>query len=187
MGCDIHVWTEVRVGGEWLVLNTKTAKLVEANKGKNTEELRKAVEAVDRILDEESDGPEDGDWTGWFAKRDELKFWPDNRDYAMFAVLADVRNDGSIKPIADPRGVPEDASAYYQHQASEWEGDGHSHSWLTARELAAYPWQGAAKALYEGEDEKHGDRFDYILEAISEIQKLATDPDDVRIVFFFDN
>lgn len=70
--------------------------------------------------------------------------WGDTRNYDVFAMMADVRNgrgfagvdlgDGFI-PIAEPRGVPEDSDYSIQEEAEQWGVDGHSHSYLTLREL----------------------------------------------------
>lgn len=58
-----------------------------------------------------------------------------NRNYEFFALLADVRNGNVIEPIAEPRGVPPDASAGYLEIVKDWEDDGHSHSYFTLGEL----------------------------------------------------
>lgn len=60
------------------------------------------------------------------------------RDYELFAVLAGVRNDCGIVPIAEPRGVPEDACGEYEAWQEAYGGDGHSHSWVTLAELIAF-------------------------------------------------
>lgn len=57
------------------------------------------------------------------------------RRYVLFAYLADVRNYAGIKPIADLRGVPEDASEVWKREVEEWDGYLHSKSWLTFEEL----------------------------------------------------
>lgn len=73
------------------------------------------------------------------------------RNYALFSVLADVRNTrmrsnifdptmeyeerDSIDPIAMPRGVPEDASKRWLKECERWGADFHSESWFTVQEL----------------------------------------------------
>jgi len=49
------------------------------------------------------------------------------RNYGLFGWLADVRNYSAIKPIADGRGVPEDASATV-HERRKWDDECHSAS-----------------------------------------------------------
>lgn len=62
----------------------------------------------------------------------------DDRNYRIFAFLADVRNYYAIAPITEPRGFPSDASpdvvAYY----ADWEDDAHTPGWLTVDELAKF-------------------------------------------------
>lgn len=115
----------------------------------------------------------------WQAKKDgrwqeiESK-WDQDRHYFLFAWLADVRNGygfagipthDPIKPIASPRGYPEDFKVeddYYavaspeaidprrrewlepDEEPSVWLGD-HSHSWLTAEEILAAERPGAVR------------------------------------------
>lgn len=69
----------------------------------------------------------------------------DDRNYALFAVLADVRNRDGLKPLAQPRGLPEDVSWKVQQESESWDGDGHSHSWFTLKELEEYDWGGLRK------------------------------------------
>lgn len=75
--------------------------------------------------------------SGWepAAKFDHGEFYSD-RDYAVFAILANVRNhNGQFKSIANPRGMPADCSiheALYQGM--------HDVSWLTLDEIEAWPW-----------------------------------------------
>jgi len=86
---------------------------------------------------------------GWRqASRDEIKPW-DDRNYSVFAMLADVRNGygfaGSdlgdpVVPIAAPRGLPQDVCAGVLGEHEEWGPDAHSASHFTGAELVAVPW-----------------------------------------------
>jgi hypothetical protein len=94
----------------------------------------------------------------------------DDRNYDVFAILANVRNgygfagvdtgDGFV-PISEPRGLPEDLSpeiadvlAREEDDAEDdfdwsdpqyfWMGD-HSHSWLTVLEILDYDWTRTTK------------------------------------------
>lgn len=60
------------------------------------------------------------------------------RDYELFAVLAGVRNDRGIIPIAEPRGLPDDTDSMFAAYAEAYDVDGHSHSWLTLDEIRAF-------------------------------------------------
>jgi hypothetical protein len=119
------------------------------------------------------------------------------RCYNTFAMLAGVRNGDKIKPVAEPRGLPEDLGheidgdhkflvginseidvkdAYLGDDSSFWLGD-HSHSWLTLAEMKAY--------------KKPEVIYDYWDDLIKELENIANEneaPDDeVRYVFGFDN
>lgn len=72
------------------------------------------------------------------------------RSYALFAILADVRNGVGFagvrtgtgyRPISPPRGLPEDPSPEVRRASLE-DGEpwGYGHSWLTLRELLEYDW-----------------------------------------------
>lgn len=76
-----------------------------------------------------------------------------SRNYRLFSKLADVRNSNtsslfaslfggsptlhrdSIEPLAQPRGVPADASTAWKKYVRRWGGDLHSTSYFTLREL----------------------------------------------------
>lgn len=61
-----------------------------------------------------------------------------DRNYSLFGALANVRNYYDNIPICEPRGIPEDASKVVKKEANRWGLDGHSHSWVTAKELFDY-------------------------------------------------
>lgn len=108
--------------------------------------------------------------TGHYVRQ----FWRD-RNYDVFAILADVRNgvgfagidtgDGFV-PISEPRGLPDDLSDVLRKERDRYpsyddeEGDGddwmerwrrdpdlgeHSLSWLTVREILDYDWDRTTK------------------------------------------
>lgn len=79
------------------------------------------------------------------------------RHYFLFACLAGVRNGfgfagvpthSPVRPIAEPRGLPEDLNYSekdgYANEPDFWFGD-HSHSWLTGEEILAYSWPTIAR------------------------------------------
>lgn len=79
----------------------------------------------------------------------EADFLPLGRNYDAFSILADVRNGygfagiptgAGFKPIAEPKGIPDDASDYYRHKAEQRNGDHHSFSYFTVEELKNYDW-----------------------------------------------
>lgn len=79
----------------------------------------------------------DGNWK--FNKELDL-----DRNYNLFACLADVRNcrgfagcktgDG-FTPLSGPKDLPVDCSDKVRKESYGWSGDGHSHSYLTLSEL----------------------------------------------------
>lgn len=72
-----------------------------------------------------------------------------DRNYDLFAILANVRNgsgfagiktgDGFV-PISEPRDLPDDASPEVRAAAEAYGADGHSHSFLTVAEIMAFDW-----------------------------------------------
>lgn len=222
MGCDIHLYVERRENGQWVSADKWTED--EWMKEHYPEEARPRVHHDDRFYS--------------------------GRNYDLFAILANVRNGSGFAgvitgtgliPIAMPRGVPEDVSPEYEAEVESWGSDGHSHSWLTVRELLDYNWDQVttkigivdldtymklreapdkgpdsycggiagrgvvlwtAAEVEEAIDTKQEPRCThvqmswndkyrtrvpgFIEETIPKLQALG-EPEDVRIVFFFDN
>jgi len=116
--------------------------------------------------------------------------YPDvgRRDYPFFARLAGVRGDGP-----DPLGIPGDASDLTLALTREWEGDGHSFSYLPLKEFAerwcaedvAFIATMIAERL-KGEDRAYARLLDRasigVFNAYDDV-----DVDDFRVVFWFDN
>jgi len=133
MGCDVHMWAEIRPGkdssshwvqvGPWL-----------PNPSYHPDEPTVFLDGIEPPLLWNS--PLTAEiYTG--------------RNYRLFGMLAGVRNGVGVAgadmgdpvvPIAEPRGVPKDASGGFLTEVRGWGGDGHSHSWLTLEELRAYDW-----------------------------------------------
>lgn len=101
----------------------------------------------------------------------------DFRCYACFGVLAGVRGEGP--PIAKPRWMPQDANrvAYYEWDRDYDRGDAHSASWLLLSELLAVP----------REHEWCGGEMCFQRDAKELAALLPDKPENVRVVFFFDN
>jgi len=63
---------------------------------------------------------------------------PTSRDYDWFGFLADVRNGtwGEPMPVLhEPKGLPADCCERIKAESDDWNGDGHSHSFFTLKEL----------------------------------------------------
>lgn len=76
------------------------------------------------------------------------------RNYKLFSILADVRNGygfagvdtgDKLRPIAKPRGLPDDCDPRIADEAAYWGVDGHSHSYLTISEIIDYDWTQTVK------------------------------------------
>ncbi len=97
----------------------------------------------------------------------------DQRNYRRFAALASVQGSGLV-----PRGLPIDVSESTNLHAEDWGIDGHSHSWLPVMEAAPiFLATGTNLSRWAHEDPVRyffGDR-------------AGDDPENHRIVFFFDN
>jgi hypothetical protein len=76
------------------------------------------------------------------------------RNYSLFAILANVRNgygfggvdtgDGFV-PIDKPRGLPHDVTNQIKESSDRWDCDGHNHSWFTLQEILEYDWTRVTK------------------------------------------
>lgn len=86
---------------------------------------------IHAFIEERRIGSEDKFW--WFASVEI------NRNYQLFALMAGVRYEvermNGFTPISTPKGLPDDVGFHVQGESESWEGDGHSHSWLTLDEL----------------------------------------------------
>ena len=174
MGCDIHSYVEVKHGDKW----------------EQATDLFPLEEFWQRVRKKEKgDSPFDC------------------RHYGMFGFLANVRNYSHVPCIAEPKyAIPEDASDPVKEQYEYWDSDAHTATWLTLKQLLDFSydqlfwdrrvmkqtapncWNGAALAD-EGEGEHLtvrkflGDQFFRDLE----IMRGLGEPENVRVVFWFDN
>jgi hypothetical protein len=138
MGADIHLWVER--------FDSKTKKWVVMRKWPC--EYCDGEGQIDKWEDGKPVPGEKRPCYGCDGKKTSSRFWS-QRSYYTFSILADVRNgsgfagvrtgDGFV-PIADPRGVPSDSSEDYLGEVTKWGFDGHSHSWLTLKEILDYNW-----------------------------------------------
>lgn len=124
MGCDIHLRTEVRVEGAWRPADVTIPCWC--------------------VTHPPADGRE-----CYSCKGSLVEYGYNDRNYDVFAILANVRNgygfagiatgDGFVT-IADPRGLPDDLCAEYKRGASDWMFGDHSFSHVTLAELNACDW-----------------------------------------------
>lgn len=146
MGCDIHFYVETKQpDGTWkeVILD-----LVWGWDGVTQIPSCDPIPKAEMIARREVNNynPDYDDM--WDAK------YYNGRNYSLFSVLANVRNyDYNIKPIDDPRGLPDDVSETIKIRASDPERDGHSYTWLTLDEIVKYGWK-QTYSLYGFVDEK---------------------------------
>jgi hypothetical protein len=111
------------------------------------------------------------------------------RNYNLFCALAGVREwhfAGEPPRVSEPKGLPEDVSDEVKAESERWGSDGHSHSYLTLKELKEFDWSAYGPTCDEFRNEtmakmeklKFGDWNDETPERGDE---------DVRVVFWFDN
>lgn len=126
-----------------------------------------------------------------------------DRDYFLFATLADVRNYDSTPYISKPRGIPEDVTDNTYCKIKEWGEDGHSHSYFTLKELIDFAnknlpvkhnreWEETTNESLNRLIEKIKQRADEIsiifnFEWNKNYEKAYQQSDRIRIVFWFDN
>ena len=120
------------------------------------------------------------------------------RNYELFALMANVRNrDGQVKPIATPKGIPDDITTITRLAYAGWGEDAHSASWLSNFEVSQLrdEWERRGHGFKGAHDFEH-DFFGYV-EGISwvSLQKWPEEHgnsiyawiEDFRFVFWFDN
>lgn len=110
MGCDIHMYVERKVGDTWQQVSEE-------------EGIRHPY--WDGAMNEKS--------KEYFDK----KCWDPGRNYALFGLLAGVRST-IFSPFVEPRGLPEDLSEGVKEVWEQWNGDGHTASFLTLPELLSF-------------------------------------------------
>ena len=162
MGCDIHMFTEKKIGNRW-----ETADFFHYVPNEKEEmELTR------------------------------MEFMGD-RNYHLFALLANVRNGFGIEPISTPRGIPKDLSEFVKVWYETEKSWTFGHSYLTLRDILEFQPE---QYHYEDEDEEYLDEEDETLDCFIEKLKDRVKEiwwrfdyhpeeylDNFRLVFWFDN
>jgi len=61
------------------------------------------------------------------------------RNYTLFSALCGVRDYSDKTPrISEPKGIPVDVCKEIMRESNSWDGDGHSHSYVTLAEVFAF-------------------------------------------------
>ena len=112
-----------------------------------------------------------------------------NRNYELFGFLAGVRRDFTtalawLGTEADPdlRGVPDDMAEFTTKEWDDWDGDAHSANWLTLDELK----RALFASVLSGQARYFHESLQWSLAQIEE-RTAPVPPEDVRLVFWFDN
>lgn len=117
MGCDIHLFEEIRKNGQW-----ETADQWTKNEYYESD-------------DDDSSEPE-------FEIKRENRFYS-RRNYNLFCALCGVRSygfTGELKMVHEEKGIPEDLCKEILYEINGYGSDGHSHSWNTLKELKEFDW-----------------------------------------------
>lgn len=158
MGCDIHLFAEVK----------KTPNLFQKlflrrkPKWESLEEWE---------LDKDYEPPKHCALGG-------TKTYTGGRNYNLFAALCGVRSSHfhESRSISEPKGVPKDVSVFIRMEIEYWDTDGHSHSYNTLNELERFDWSGYGNTVNQ-----------FLAEVIPKLKAQKVSGDNVRIVYFFDN
>lgn len=182
MGCDIHMYVEMRKDGQWV---TADYFLPTDSDFDNRPERSKEAQLYV------------GDYHMWHPVGGELNHIPiyDCRSYWLFGILAGVRgevDDENSPTIDEPRGLPDDICPFVKAEYGDGEWDWHTPSWFTLKELAEYD------ARYPNQEfsnlknliRKLKDRADdlYLIYNFEwDHGRIPAKANDLRIVFLFDN
>lgn len=103
-----------------------------------------------------------------------------DRNYNLFCALSGATSHrfNNAPNFMPAKGIPNDCSKLISNAIKHWEGDGHSHSYLTLKELREFDWSSYGNTCDEF-------RLD-TLQKLGILKESMTD-EDIRIVFFFDN
>ncbi len=161
MGCDIHLYGEKRIRPSWWQF-WKRSKWVTIDKWSIEDDFGDLFDNPRQLSIKRSD-----------------RIYTDGRNYNLFCALAGVRSycfEGDPPIISKPKGLPKDCCIEIKSESKSWGSDGHSHSWNTLSELIAFDWS------------EYGETCNvFINEVIPKLKAYNTSPEDIRIVYFFDN
>jgi hypothetical protein len=166
VGCDIHSFGERREGNRWVCIRADLAP-----RWFGWEEIMGS--------DPEPSGPEPFDAA---------------RKYRDFAFLAGVRNPWGVPPIVEPRGLPQDASAYVRYEYWDTERRGekrvnwHSESWLRVEELTTFDYDRTFEDMeYAAHSRRVTTYREFLGPEFLNIPNTLKAAGIERVVFWFDN
>lgn len=201
MGCDIHLYVEVfdKETGKWKPDLTEFPNPGYDADGTDWEKSQTPV-IGQAINPYQSDYPnivmvqDDNDnwveklWTDVYGNLDYIyTVYYRDRNYSLFAILADVRNGykPSFNPICDPKGLPYNISQEIATRFKCWGLDAHTPSWLTVSELDTYDWEQTID--WDDGTHKYKEVSGLFYNNVMPMLRALGEPENVRIVFWFDN
>lgn len=104
------------------------------------------------------------------------------RNYEAFGCLAGVRSYDDSPRIDNPRGVPVDAAVTTLGDIARWDDDGHSHSYVTLREVVEFNMRDQQVDALTGLEVAMRRRLTETM-----WRDNIESHDKIRIVFWFDN
>jgi len=180
MGCDIHMYLEHKRSESrlWQAVSGNTMDKVLPNKDKWLKDLyAKDPKSEARMLS----------WS--------RKLFYHGRNYALFAMLSNVRNDGTIESLCEEgncdNDMPNDASNKIFNEYRGWGSDAHSLTVFTLQELLIDNkdfWE-KETTDYDGKTCKYKDECKDFYDSISSLATHAKwkNLDKWRLVFWYDN
>ena len=126
-----------------------------------------------------------------------------DRWYDLFGIMAGVRRE--VKPIVEPRGVPDDMSVITRLEWERWGRDAHTASWFNEEEIDALQnWLNEKKKEADAKDEKYAwNQYDLESGVLNgtymfgngltsfkhyhDTDYIPKSCDSVRLIFWFDN
>lgn len=115
-----------------------------------------------------------------------------DRDYSLFEKMAGVRGDVN-EAIALPRGLPNDVTKSTALDVKYWNGDAHSESWLSSKEMVELitwwedqykNWAIKREVVTEAIGYLYGNDWDSFYQYRDSYPEWVQ---DFRLVFWFDN
>ena len=133
MGCDIHIQVEMQIDDDWQIV---PGPIVDCYCCHGT-----ALDSQGEMacyFCTENDGPFDPYFVGPGKIHTQ---WFGDRNYDLFAYLADVRNYDNVTPLEYHEGYPQDRSldveVWYANSGGRSE-DAHSHAWIEFHKLVQF-------------------------------------------------
>lgn len=140
----------------------------------------------ERKINDKWESMHPNDWQSVTDSEDGMKDLPWeltllNRDYWLFSMLARVQ--GEFEYSFFPKGMPDDVCTAIKTVYDSWAEDGHSHSFLTIKELK----HKATELLLEPLTPHIENNINGLQKLIKQFPDVSLGDENYRIVFWFDN